>query len=126
MRDLAMLRRAAAEFFLEGFVAPEAERILKDTRPEDREKARASLYSVEGKPIRSAPDGAFAWINYLCWLERVLEIVDLPLAAIEVEALMVLKRERNKFQAEHPPCPHCGMPNEVHALRCRECMESIQ
>jgi hypothetical protein len=120
MRDLAMLRRAAAEFFIEGFVAPEAARILANTKPEDQEKARQSIM-----PPRTAPDGAFAWINYLIWLEQVLEVVDVPLNGVEVEALMALKRERIKFQNAHPPCPHCGMPNEAHALRCRECMGEI-
>lgn len=120
MRDLAMLQRAAAEFFIEGFVAPEVARILAATEPEQQEAARESLI-----PPRTVPDGALAWIGYLIWLEKVLEIVDLPLNGIEVEALMVLKRERNRFQAEHPPCPHCGMPNEEHAFRCRECMGEI-
>jgi len=77
-------------------------------------------------PARTVPDGCFLWIDYLLWLERMLEIEDLPLNAVEAEALLVLKRERNRFQAEHPPCPHCGMPNESHALRCRECMEEIK
>jgi len=120
MRDLAMLRRAAAEFFIAGFVAPEVARILAGTPPELQEAARASL-----SPPRTVPDGGFVWIGYLIWLERVLEILDLPLTAVEVEALMVLKSERSKFQAAHPACPHCGMPNEAHALRCRECMGEI-
>ena len=120
MQDLALLKSAAAEFFIEGFMAPEVNRILATTEPARQEAARKSL-----SPQRTVPDGAFAWVNYLIWLEQVLELVDVPLSGVEVEALMVLKRERNRFQVEHPPCPHCGMPNEAHALRCRECMESI-
>lgn len=120
MRDLAMLKRAAAEFFIDGFAAPEVNRILASTAPELQEAARASLCSPH-----TVPDGGFVWIGYLIWLEQVLEIVDLPLMAVEVQALMVLKRERNSFQASHPPCPHCGLPNEAHALRCRECMGEI-
>jgi|ERR1035441_3058584 hypothetical protein len=120
MRDQAMLKRAAAEFFLEGFVAPEAERVLRNTPAEQHaEVLKAQM------PPRTVPDGAFTWIRYLIWLENVLEVVDLPLHAVEVEALLALKRERDRFQAEHPPCPHCGMPNESHALRCRECMGEI-
>jgi hypothetical protein len=125
MRDRAMLRRAAAEFFLEGFMAPELERMLEGTPPERHEAARAAFMSKDGKPIRTMPEGAFQWIGYLLWLECVLEIVDVPLVAVEVEALMVLKRERNRFQGEHPACPYCGLPNEAHALRCRECMKEI-
>ena len=120
MRDLAMLRRAAAEFFIEGFVAPEIARILAGTKPEDWEAARCSM-----TPPRTAPDGAFRWIEYLIWLERVLEIEKVPLNGEEVEALMTLKQERIHFQNEHPACPHCGMPNEALALRCRECMKEI-
>jgi hypothetical protein len=121
MRDLALLKRAAAEFFIEGFVAPEVSRILANT-PQD--KQGAALESL--MPARTVPDGAFRWIDYLIWLERVLELVDVPLSGVEVEALMVLKRERIRFQNEHPTCPHCGMPNEPHTLRCRECMEEIK
>src|SRR5690348_11111224 len=117
MRDIQLLRRAAQEFFAEGFAAPEAERTLQGTPPEMQAEARRSLM-----PERTVPDGCFAWISYLIWLERVLEITDVPLSAVEVEALLALKRERNKFEAEHPPCPHCGLPNEAYALRCRECM----
>jgi hypothetical protein len=120
MRDLAMLRRAAAEFFIEGFMAAEVARIVANTPPENQEAALKSLMAP-----RTVPEGGFIWINYLIWLERVLDLVDVPLTAVEVEALMVLKRERIRFQNEHPPCPHCGMPNEAHALRCRECMGEI-
>jgi hypothetical protein len=120
MRDMAMLKRAAAEFFIEGFVAPEAGRILASTPPDLQAKALESLM-----PPRTVPDGAFQWIDYLIWLERVLELVDVPLSGMEVEALMVLKRERIRFQNGHPSCPHCGMPNEQYALRCRECMKDI-
>lgn len=125
MRDLAMLKRAASEFFLEGFFAPELARILRNTAPELQAAARASLLSVDGKPIRTVPDGAMVWVQYLIWLEQVLEIMPVQLNAVEVEALMVLKRERNRFQAAHPACHHCGLPNEPHALRCRECMREI-
>lgn len=76
-------------------------------------------------PPRTVPQGCFEWIGYLIWLEGVLEVTDLPLLAVETEALLALKRERQRFQAEHPPCPRCGMPNEAHALRCRECMGEI-
>ena len=119
-RDLKTLQRAAAEFFDEGYEYPVAAKILRDTAPEDQAAARKSLM-----PQRTAPDGCFTWIGYLVWLERVMEIVDVPLAAVEAEGLMLLKRERIRFQAQHPACPHCGMPNEAHALRCRECMEEI-
>ena len=120
MRDLELLKRAAAEFFVEGFVAPEAQRILANTPPEAQQEALESLV-----PPRTVPEGAFVWIGYLLWLERVIEIAEVPLTAIEVEGLLALKRERAAFQAAHPPCPHCGMPNEAHALRCRECMSEI-
>ena len=115
------VRRAAAEYFIEGFVYAELHRMLESTPTlEGRLAARASL-----QPPRSVPDGCFVWINHLVWLERLLEIAPVPLTAAEAEGLMVLKRERDRFQAEHPPCPKCGMPNAIHALRCRECMEEI-
>ena len=116
-----LLRRAAAEYFNEGFVYAEIHRIVEDTPQEKRQDARESL-----QPPRTVPDGCFVWINHLVWLERVLEIAAVPLTAAEAEGLLVLKRERDRFQAEHPPCPHCGMPNEPHALNCRECMETIK
>ncbi len=119
-RDLSTLHLAAAEFFAEGYEYPLVARILRDTAPEHQIEARKRLM-----PVRTVPDGCFLWIGYLVWLERVMELADVPLSGIEIEGLLILKRERNRFQAQHPPCPRCGMPNEVHALRCRECMEEI-
>ncbi len=115
-----MLRRAAAEYFVEGFMASEIRRMVEGTPPELREEALESM-----APPRTTPDGCFVWINYLLWLERLMEIAPVRLTAVEAEGLMVVKRERERFQAEHPPCPHCGLPNEKHALHCRECMEVI-
>jgi hypothetical protein len=115
-----LVRRAAAEYFTEGFLYAEIHRIVENTDPEQRLEARESL-----QPTRSVPDGCFVWINHLVWLERILEITTLPLAAVEAEGLLLLKRERDRFQASHPPCHQCGMPNEPHALRCRECMAEI-
>jgi len=115
-----LVRRAAAEYFVEGFVHAELRRVLDSTEPELREQARASMAAP-----RTVPEGCFVWIGYLVWLERLLEITAVPLTAAEAEGLMVLKRERDRFQAEHPPCPKCGMPNEAHALNCRECFAEI-
>jgi hypothetical protein len=112
-----MLRRAAAEYFVEGFLGGELRRILAQTEDvEARLAARERML-----PQRQAPDGYFVWINHLVWLERLLEIAPVRLTAAEVEGLMVLKDERNRFEAAHPACPHCGMPNERLTLRCREC-----
>lgn len=117
----ALVRKAAAEFFAEGFMHAEIERIIENTEPAMRAEAYETM-----RPKRSVPDGCFTWIAHLVWLERLLEIVDAPLTAQEAEGLMALKSERARFQAEHPPCPKCGMPNEEHAFRCRECMAEIQ
>ena len=119
-RDLVRLRRAAAEFFLEGYEYPEANRILGQTAAEHQSAARKSLFTA-----RTLPDGYFTWIVYLIWLERILEVTQVALLAVEVEGLALLKQEREKFQASHPACPHCGMPNTKHELRCRECMEEL-
>jgi hypothetical protein len=119
--NAALLRRAAAEFFVEGFEYAEKQREIESTDAEDRLMAIEAL-----RPRRSVPEGCFAWINHLIWLERMLEIVPLGLTAEEAEGLLVLKRERTHFQAEHPPCPSCGMPNEPYALNCRECMAAIK
>ena len=116
----ALVRKAAAEHFSEGFMYAEMERILKNTDPLKRAQAYEAM-----RPKRTVPDGCFAWIAHLVWLEGLLEIADPRLTADEAEGLLVLKRERTRFQAEHPPCPKCGMPNEQHALRCRECMAEI-
>lgn len=118
--NAGLLKLAAAEYFNEGFVYAEVQRIIDNTDPDAREAAREAL-----APRRTIPDGCFVWINYLVWLERVMEIARVPLTAAEVDGLLVLKRERTRFQAAHPPCFKCGMPNEPHALNCRECMEEI-
>lgn len=119
------LTRAVREFFEEGYEYPVASKILRDTPAELQAEARRKLL-----PPRTAPDGCFVWLAYLIWLERVLDLSPgigamVSLHATETEGLLLLKRERSRFQASHPPCPHCGMPNEVHALRCRECMGEI-
>lgn len=119
-RDTARLKAAAAEFFEEGYEYPVASGILRDTPVELQAEARAKLMSA-----RSVPDGCFVWIYYLVWLERAKEVADLALTAAELEGLMLLRQERLRFQAAHPPCPRCGMPNAAHLLRCRECMAEI-
>lgn len=129
-RDLAALRTAATEFFEEGFEMATAAPVLRDTAAEQQAEARGKLLShrgPDGKPVpyRTVPDGCFRWIAYLVWLETALEIAPLQLSAAEMQGLLILRRERARFQADHPPCPRCGMPNEAHATRCRECMEEI-
>lgn len=115
-----LLRRAAAEYFTEGFMHAEIERILKNTEPALRAEAYETM-----RVKRSVPDGCFTWVAHLLWLEEILEVAQPALTAEQAEGLVVLKRERKRFQAEHPPCPKCGMPNEEHAFRCRECMAEI-
>jgi hypothetical protein len=116
-----LVRQAAAEYFTEGFMYAEIDRMLKNTDPGMRIEAYESM-----RPPRSVPDGCFEWIRHLIWVENLLEIVAIPLTASEAEGLVALKRERNRFQSTHPPCPSCGMPNEAHAFKCRECMADIQ
>jgi hypothetical protein len=118
--DVAGVRKAIQEFFLEGYEYPEASKMLESTRPEHRAAARAKLFTP-----RTLADGYYTWVFYLVWLERILEVAQIPLFAVEAEGLVVLRQERNRFQASHPPCPHCGMPNEQLAFRCRECMGEI-
>lgn len=115
-----LLRKAAAEYFSEGFMYAEIERVVKNTEPSLRAEAYETM-----RFKRTVPDGCFAWIAHLVWLERVLEIAEPKLTAQEAEGLLILRRERARFQAEHPPCPKCGLPNEEHAFRCRECMAEI-
>ena len=115
-----MVRQAIAEIFNEGFMASEMSRMLKNTDPENRPAAFEKMRSV-----RTVPDGCFEWGHHLIWLEGMLEVAPVRITAIEAEGLLALKRERQRFQAEHPSCPKCGMPNERHALRCRECMGEI-
>lgn len=115
-----LVRRAAAEHFDEGFMNGELVRMLRDTEPAKRIEAYEAM-----RTPRTVPDGCFTWIAHLVWLEGMLEITDLALAAEEAEGLLILKRERARFQVEHPACLKCGMPNEAHALRCRECMAEL-
>jgi hypothetical protein len=115
-----MVRQAFVEIFNEGFVASEIARTLRNTPPDLRPEAFESM-----RPARTVPEGCFEWGHHLIWLEGLLEIAPVRLTAVEAEGLLALKRERQRFQSEHPPCPKCGMPNERHALRCRECMGEI-
>lgn len=119
-RDLASLRTAAAEFFLEGYEWPDTKRKLDQTPPELKAEAMRSMMQP-----RTLPEGCYVWVAYLIWLEGILEVTTVALFAVEVEGLLLLKQERIRFQNAHPPCPQCGMPNERHTLRCRECMAEI-
>jgi hypothetical protein len=117
----SQLAKAAEEFLLEGYEYQAAEKILRETPAELQDEARRRLL-----PKRTVAEGYFIWLGYLVWLESVLEVQpSLTLLAGEVEGLIILRRARDHFRATHPPCPHCGMPNEEHALRCRECMKEI-
>jgi len=116
-----LVRTAAAEYFIEGYLYAEMRRIIENTDPDRRVEAYE-----QSRPPRTVPDGCFGWITHLIWLENLLEICPLQLTAQEAEGLVTLKRARVKFQAEHPPCPKCGMPNEAHAFKCRECFADIQ
>jgi hypothetical protein len=118
--DVAGVRKAIQEFFNEGFAFPEYEKMARDTQPMHHAEMRAKML-----PPRTLADGYYTWVFYLVWLERILEVAQISLFAVEAEGLVVLKQERNRFQAKHPPCPHCGMPNEEHAFYCRECMGEI-
>lgn len=113
------VRKAAAEYFNEGFESGEIRRILRDTDP----ALRVEAYEARRAP-RSVPDGCFRWVEHLVWLESVLDY-GVDLTAEEAQGLVIVKRERARFQSEHPYCSKCGMPNEAHALRCRECMAEM-
>jgi hypothetical protein len=118
----SLLEKAAEEFLAEGYEYQTAAKILEKTAPEHLEEARRKLL-----PPRTVPDGCFVWLSYLIWLDDILEVVPgLQLLASEAEGLLVLRRARNRFLNTHPPCPHCGLPNEAHADRCRECMGEIK
>ena len=114
------MRKAVQEFFQEGYEYPEYAKMAKGTRPEHLAAMRAKSFTP-----RTLPDGYYTWVYYLVWLERILEVSPISLYASEAQGLVLLKQERDRFQASHPPCPHCGMPNEQHAFRCRECMGEI-
>lgn len=116
----ALVRRAAAELFNEGFMHAEVQRKVRSTPEHLRMDAYESL-----QPKRTVPDGCFDWIDHLVWLEKMLELVDLQLTASEATGIVELRRERARFQREHPACPQCGMPNEPHAFTCRECLAEI-
>lgn len=118
----ALLEQAAKEFLIEGYEWPEVEKVLRSTAdPAARQEAREKLLSP-----RTVPDGCFYFLQHIIWLDGMLEIAPhLPLFAEEAEGLLILRRARNWFQRTHPPCPYCGMPNEEHALQCRECLKEI-
>jgi|GEM_PF-6443994 len=118
---LALVRRAAAEYFSEGFQYGDIARTIENTPPEERVAAYESL-----RPRRTVPEGCFVWIAHLVWLEGMLKVAPIQLTAEEAASLQVLKEERQHFQATHPACPRCGLPNSPHAFRCRECMAEIQ
>lgn len=116
------LAAAADEFLEEGYAYPVALQQLKHTAPEYLGEAIEKLL-----PHRTSADGLFVWFKHLVWLEGILDIQpQLELTASEVEGLKILRQARTRFLQSHPPCPHCGMPNERGTLTCRDCLKGIK
>ncbi len=116
------LAAAAEEFLEEGYAYPIAARELRNTAPEYQAEASLKLF-----PRRRSADGFFLWLQHLIWLEGVLEIQPhLELTAEQVEGLRILRLARSRFLRSHPPCPHCGMPNDPDTFNCRDCLKKVK
>lgn len=116
-RDLQTLAQAADDFFEEGFQLPFALKVIADTEPEERAEAEEKLL-----PRRMYADGYYIWLQYLIWLDGVIELQQgQRLTVAELEGMRVLRSARSRFLKAHPPCHHCGQPEETTVVRCRHC-----
>lgn len=119
---LDALASAADEFLEEGYAYPVAAHELKATAVEHQAEAAIMLF-----PRRASGDGFFVWLHHLVWVEGILDVQpQLQLTASEVEGLRILRQARTRFLRSHPPCPHCGMPNEQGTMQCRDCLKEIK
>jgi hypothetical protein len=120
--NLPAIEKAIDEFLEEGYAYQVNRHEIEETPAELRAEALRNML-----PERTQADGYFGWLRYLVWLDGVRELAaDLQLSAAEVQGLGILHRCRNKFQRSHPPCMHCGMPNEDHEFRCHNCMGELK
>ncbi|MEZ2347428.1 hypothetical protein [Terriglobus sp. RCC_193] len=120
-RDLVTLAAAADDFFEEGFQLPFALKVIAETEPEERAEAEEKML-----PRRQYADGYYVWLNYLVWLDAVVEMQPQSLSVAELEGLRVLRTARNHFLRTHPSCHACGRPEEATVVRCRHCGAEIK
>jgi len=119
---LAALAQAVEDFFEEGYAFQVNQREIDETPAHLRSAALTAML-----PARTQAEGFYAWVRYLVWLDGIRELApSLVLTAAEAEGLAVLRRQRNKFQREHPPCHHCGMPNAEGEYSCHACLKEIK
>ncbi len=126
--DLQGVRRAALELMEEALTAEEREAMLDRgwaSAWESPDPAAAVELIVSGSPQleRKLPAGYYEWAAYLFWLEQVRQIApEMPLAADELDGLVMLTHVRAAFEHEHPPCAGCGARQQTRfATRCRAC-----
>lgn len=120
--QIGALEIAIAEFFEEGYAYQVNKHEIDETPLDLRSEAVAAML-----PQRSQAEGFYLWVRYLAWLDGVLDLAPhLSLARIEAEGLNAFRRGRTQFQRSHPPCHHCGMPNEAEAYSCHHCWKEIK
>jgi len=113
------LAQAIGEQLEEQFAFGRMRKTLEMSEGADRDHALASL------PERTLSPGYYRWAEYLLWLEERLEIFTIPqwasLAFCEMSGLVLLRRERQAWEARHPACP-CGSRMESRFVPvCPQC-----
>ena len=125
-RDYVGLRIAAMERLEEAFDDQDTERTLR--RAAEGQSNMDEVFEACA-PRQSLAAGYYARVDYLFWLEGVMQNIRFSpseISVTEVEGIRLVAEMRDKFRREHPPCPQCGASNRRFALACRECRHELQ
>jgi hypothetical protein len=119
-RDVEGLQAALRELFEESYLREAIAGIMSDSDDETRWRAMDDL------PVRSLSPGYYDRACYLLDLGTAIELgasySSSVLTRTDVRGLQAVKRARNEYEQDHPPCGRCGTRQDNRwAHQCREC-----
>lgn len=119
-RDMEGLQVALRELFEEAYLREAVAGVME--RADEAARARA----LDDLPERSLSPGYYDRSTYLLDLASAIDCGVTYDAGLlcrdDVRGLQVLKRAKNEFERDHPPCPRCGTRQDNKWVTvCRSC-----
>lgn len=119
-RDVEGLQLALRELFEESYLREAIAATMSEADEATRERVLDDL------PVRSLSPGYYDRAGYLLDLGTAIELgaayaAD-ALTRSDVRGLQAVKRARNEYEQDHPPCGRCGTRQDNRwATQCRSC-----